>query len=191
MVAYLVTSLGRISRARAVCCLICSVVLAAACGGAKTSASLGSSEASDGGEVYHARWTYRSTEVDIDLDLITQAGVEADCFTTARLVVDEFIATRDSYDLAETPCDVLRLTATGDIVLYESATGHDWSTEQLSVDTDAETIELGPWVSEAGISYTLTLAAPECADDDNCICPFLSRSKNSELSVMELGRDCG
>jgi hypothetical protein len=110
------------------------------------------------------------------------------CVTNARLVVDKATASPAVYTLGETACSVLRLTGTGDIVLYDSPTGHDWSTEALRVDTEAELIELGPWTAEAGITYRFVLSAPEC--QDGCDCPALRRRADGEDLILPLGQRC-
>ena len=52
----------------------------------------------------------------------------------------------------------------GDLVLLELETGHDLTTEPLRVDTDLETIELGPWVPEGDTSsFRFILEAPTAA----------------------------
>ena len=137
-----------------------------------------------------ATWTYRSSDVDVDATLVTEED-EAGCTTSGRLAVDEALATTDVYYLPETDCSVLRLTETGDIVMYESPTGHDWSAEELRVDTEREIIALGPWTPDAAgaVAYRFILSAPACGS--GCSCPSLRRRSGSEELVVELSRDCG
>jgi hypothetical protein len=124
-------------------------------------------------------WTYLSTEVDVAATLLTERG-ENHCVTTAKLTIDKATAAPDSFTLDATDCAVLSLTEAGDIVLYDSPTGHDWSGEPLRVDTDQELIELGPWTPAEpdAPTYRFMLAAPLCGDD--CTCPFLRRRAGSE-----------
>lgn len=136
-----------------------------------------------------ATWTYRSFEVDVDATLAT-AHSDGGCVTTGRLAIDEALATAEVYYLSETECPVLHLTETGDIVLHESPTGHDWSTEHLQVDTEREAIELGPWSPDVPEppSYRFTLDAPPCGG--GCSCPAIRRRGGGAELVLELGRDC-
>jgi hypothetical protein len=85
-------------------------------------------------------------------------------------------------------CAQLRLSDGGDIILFELATGHDWSTESLDVDTDREAIELGPWLAEGADPILFTISAPGCGG--GCDCPELRRSVGSEAVVLPLGRRC-
>jgi hypothetical protein len=175
--------------------LICALLaLACGCGDATTSSSLEATGA-DGGAAdapqrMAAAWRYRSAEVDVDIDLVTSLGAGA-CVTTAELRVDEAIAGTERYHLPETDCSTLRLTAAGDLVLYDAPTGHDWASEAIDVDTNRERIRLGPWYDEqAELTYRFTLAAPECQDDSDCDCPELVRSAGTETLRLALGRRC-
>jgi len=158
------------------------------CGGSATGSGL---DVERGEAVIIARghWTYASTEVDVTATLVTERG-DGYCSTTAQLVVDKATATPDTYELDPTDCAILNLSEAGDIVLYDSPTGHDWSPEPLKVDTSEELIELGPWTpDEPGApSYRFTIAAPDCGND--CSCPFLSRRAGSEDMVLDLGQKC-
>jgi len=178
---------------RSVFARLAPVLLAAlgsACGDAESKSRL-EVERDDGGAATSvtATWTYRSSEVDVDLTLTTDyTGM--DCVTTARLWVNDATSTADTYRLDPTECSVLALTEQGDIVLRESPTGHDWSTETLSVDTGEERLELGPWTSgdTVAVTYRFTLNAPPCGND--CDCPALRRRAGVQESVLPLGRRC-
>jgi len=134
-------------------------------------------------------WTYGSWEVDVVVSLVTERE-EGGCVTTASLSVDTATASPKRYGLVATDCSVLALTEAGDIVLYGSPTGHDWSTQPLRVDTDRELIVLGPWITPEpeATTYLFTIAAPACGHE--CSCPSLSRRHGSEDLVLDLGRDC-
>lgn len=172
---------------------IASVAFAAlltACGDADTTSDLDVERDSDGNPLRAtATWTYRSGEVDVDLTLDTDYSGAA-CVTTARLFVNDAASTAETHVLDDTECSVLALTEAGDIVLREVVTGHDWSTESLDVDTEAERIELGPWTadSDGALTYRFTLSSPPCGDD--CECPVLKGRAGSRESVLELGRRC-
>jgi hypothetical protein len=174
--------------------LAAGLVLAGCAGEPETTSKLEilSEDGGAGGEAplgVRATWTYRSSDVDVDATLVTEED-EAGCSTSGRLAVNEALATTDVYYLPQTDCSVLRLTETGDIVMYESPTGHDWSTEELRVDTDRELIELGPWSPDAmADAYRFILSAPACGN--GCSCPSLRRRSGSEELVLELSRDCG
>jgi hypothetical protein len=135
-------------------------------------------------------WTYRSGEVDVDATLVTSESADG-CSTIGRLVIDTATASPTRYALADTPCSALRLTDTGDIVMYELPTGHDWSSEPLKVDTSAELIELGPWAPgvDGGVDYRFTLSAPACGG--GCDCPVLRRRAGDEDLFLPLGQRCG
>lgn len=143
------------------------------------------------GEVATARatWTHLSSEVDVAAALVTERA-EGSCKTTANLSIDTATSSPESYRLDETDCAVLSITEAGDIVLYDSPTGHDWSPEPLQVDTDQELIELGPWTSPepSASTYLFTIAAPECGGD--CSCPYLRRRAGNEDLVLEFPRNC-
>jgi hypothetical protein len=140
-----------------------------------------------------AEWTYRSFEVDVTLILVTRVGPES-CVSTGSLTVDDALSSKELYELLPTDCAELELTEQGDIVLRGDPTGHDWSAESLSVDTDAEVITLGP-VTLANAegqaqSYRFTLSSPECPDDRDCECGLLRRTAGTMNLDFSLGRRC-
>ena len=168
-------------------------VLLSACGDAETD-SRHDVTRGDAGVLFESRWRYRSFEVDVDLWLGTDER-EGNCSTTASLSVNSVIAATDRYGLEPTDCSVLRLTEAGDIVLFESPTGYAWQDQALSVDTDDETIELGPVTSadpETGhdVTYRFRLWAPPCPDDDDCDCGALLCFADSTRLELPLGRSC-
>jgi hypothetical protein len=165
--------------------------LASGCADARTSSSFERSAADAGGALQlRAAWTYRSAEVDVDIELVT-VEAEDSCSTTARLRVDEALAGSDVYRLPPTACAELRLGRDGDLVLLDSPTGHDWSAEALDVDTERELIRLGPWHDEARqISYRFALAAPPCSDDSDCECPRIERRAGDAVSSLALAPRC-
>lgn len=164
-----------------------------ACGGTHTASSLDVDEGQAGASgrtptTARAEWDYRSTEVDIHLTLQTTED-SAGCETSSRLVIDEALASPETYSLDEFPCDQLRLTTDGDVIVLGLGAGHDWSTEPLAVDTSAETLRLGPWTPEGqDAAYTFTLSAPDCGDD--CTCAQLVSSHGQEDATLPLGRRC-
>src|SRR5262245_34013673 len=95
------------------------------------------------GTVISGAWHLRSFEVDIDLMLSTTTASTA-CTTSAWLDIDTLTSAGDRYHLREAGCAQLEFTASGDVIVLEAPTFHDWRTEDLAVDTDAETISLGP-----------------------------------------------
>ena len=134
-------------------------VAVSACGDAETQSRLDVDRDDDGAVTkVTATWNYRSGEVDVDLTLTTDYSDMA-CVTTAHLWVNEVAATPDIYRLEATECALLALTEHGDIVLRESPTDHDWSTEPLNVDTGSSRLELGPWTAaiEGALSYHFIL----------------------------------
>jgi hypothetical protein len=160
----------------------------AACGDARVDASLDVDDVDGGATEIRGHWQYESGEVDVDIDVVTAEG--SACATVARLVVDKALATRDIYHL-HAECSTLRLSEAGDLVLFDAPTGHDWTHEAIEVDSDREQIALGPWQDEtSGDTYRFVLSAPECADDDDCNCPRLTRTKNRETAQLDLGRRC-
>jgi hypothetical protein len=166
--------------------------LLAACGSPSTRSSLDASQdgadAGDGsGLTVQAKWQYRSTAVDVDLALATTTS-EQGCFSSGKLVIDKLTAARSTYANEQLNCADLRLSDAGDIILYDLATGHDWSQESLDVDTDREAIELGPWLAEGADPILFTISAPSCGG--GCDCPELRRSVGSETVVLPLGRRC-
>jgi hypothetical protein len=164
-------------------------MLASGCGDSEASSWL-EVEHDDAGDTTRvtATWTYRSNEVDVDLTLVTDySGM--DCVTTARLWVNDATSAPDTYRLEATECATLALTEEGDIVLRESPTGHDWSSESLRVDTGRSRLDLGPWTAAAdgAITYRFTLSSSPCG---SCDCPRLTRRAGSEESSLDLGRRC-
>jgi hypothetical protein len=148
----------------------------------------------DAGTDYHALWTYRSFDVDVDLTLTTRLH-EADCSTTSTLRVNDALSGAESYDLAPTPCTTLRLGPDGDIVMDDSATGVDWTSVDLAVNTDTEVISLGPARGadpETGdtVDYTFSIAAPPCGDGSDCECGVLRRAGGPTPHALALGRVC-
>jgi len=148
----------------------------------------------DGGVDFSTVWRYRSFDVDVDLTLVTRDRDEG-CTTTSRLAVDDALSGADVYDLAPTDCTVLRLGADGDIVMDESPTGHDWTAENLSVNTSTEVIALGPANGvdpESGepVAYTFSISAPPCGDGTDCDCGVLRRSGGPTAHALPLGRVC-
>ena len=162
----------------------------AGCGGVDRGSRL-EIEHDDAGDTTRvtAEWTYRSAEVDVDLTVTTDYSGTG-CVTTARLWVNEAAAEPETHRLDDTECPVLALTEEGDIVLHDSPTGHDWSTEELRVDTERKHIELGPWTaSTAGaVTYRFTLSSSPCGT--SCDCPTLRRRAGGMESVLDLGRRC-
>ncbi len=147
----------------------------------------------DAGVALSAAWHYRSFEVNVNLTLTTHEADDT-CTTTAHLRVNDALSGADDYNLPATDCTVLRLGADGDIVMDAAPTGHDWTHEQLSVNTGREIISLGP-VSLADpdtgdpVSITFTIAAPPCGDGTDCDCGVLRRTGGTAHS-LSLGRKC-
>jgi hypothetical protein len=140
-----------------------------------------------------AEWTYRSFEVDATLVLVTRVGTDS-CVSIGSLTVDDALSSKERYELMPTDCPVLELTEAGDIVLKGDATGHDWTGESLSVDTDAEIITLGPVTltnaEGRAESYRFTLSSPACPDDSACECGLLRRIAGTMNLDLSLGRRC-
>jgi hypothetical protein len=140
-----------------------------------------------------AEWKYTSFEVDVVLTLITRVDPES-CISVGTLTVDEALASKTRYDLLPTDCTEIELTDQGDIVLHGDPTNHDWSTESLSVDTDAETITLGPVAltnaEGEAVSIRFTLSSPPCPDDSSCKCGLLRRSAGTMNLDLSLGKRC-
>jgi len=137
-------------------------------------------------------WVFKSSEVDVDLRVRTTDEGKR-CTTSARLMIDEALASKERYYLEPISCNILELSSGGDIILYRAPTGHDWTREKLHVDTDKEVLKLGPWqdaTSNTPTTYRFELSAPLCPDDDDCDCPFLLRTEDKKRSVLELGRRC-
>jgi hypothetical protein len=166
------------------------VVALAGCGGVDASSRL-EIEHDDAGDTTRVTgdWTYRSAEVDVDLTVTTDYSGTG-CVTTARLWVNEAAASPETHRLRATACPMLALTEQGDIVLHDSPTGHDWSTEELRVDTERKHIELGPWTASTAdaVTYRFTLSSSPCGT--SCDCPTLRRRAGGMESVLELGRRC-
>jgi hypothetical protein len=159
----------------------------------KASSSLTVTER-DAGTDYRALWTYRSFDVDVDLTLVTRE-FDPDCSTTSHLSVNDALSGTDGYDLAPTACTTLRLGADGDIVIDDSPTGVDWTSIDLTVNTDTEIISLGPARSadpEASdpVTYTFSIAAPPCNDGTDCDCGVLRRTGGTTPHSLPLGRVC-
>ncbi|MBN1605568.1 MAG: hypothetical protein JW940_02990 [Polyangiaceae bacterium] len=176
-------------RARGIGLICAAALLPLACGSDRTGSSL---EVEDGAGAdsrqISATWTYRSTEVDVDIILSTKESSKS-CATTGVLVMDEALAPIERYVLEQTDCATLRLTDSGDIVLYGQATGYDWAEEQLDVDTDRETIELGPCTPQDSTSpVRFTLSAPDCGND--CTCAQLTRRWGGQAVTLPLGKKC-
>ena len=170
--------------------IVAFMALLEGCGDAETSSHLDVERDGDGNtQRVTATWTYRSSEVDVDLTLDTDYS-QATCVTTARLFVNDAASTAETHVLEDTECSVLALTEGGDIVLYELETGHDWSTEPLHVDTADERLDLGPWTPdvEGAVTYRFTLSPPPCGD--GCECPVLRGRAGSHESVLDFGRRC-
>jgi hypothetical protein len=164
----------------------------AACGGSETDNQLRVSPADDGLE-YRAEWSYTSFEVDVELGFSTLER-EASCSSTGALAINDVVSAERDYELVPTDCGLLRLTGGGDIVLHGQPTFHDWSAEELRVDTDRELIQLGPVtladpVTGEPRALRFTIAAPPCPDDDDCECGALKRLGGEELT-LDLGRRC-
>jgi hypothetical protein len=172
---------------------VVGTLLLSACGSPASDARLEVSDGSDG-TVTESHWEYRSFEVDVDLVIATEERPGA-CSTTASLLLNDVVSAAQSYALEPTDCAVLRLTAEGDIVLFERETGHDWSRNDLAVDSDGEVISLGPvTVEDPGsgevTSYRFTLSAPPCADAPDCDCGVVRRIGGDEPLELALGREC-
>lgn len=140
-----------------------------------------------------AEWKYESFSVDVVLTFVTRVDAES-CLSTGTLTVDDALSAKARYELAPTECGELELTETGDIVLKGAPTGHDWSLESLSIDTDAEIITLGP-VSLPNaegqvLSFRFALLAPPCPDDPSCDCGILQRFEGSLHTELSLGKRC-
>ncbi len=139
-----------------------------------------------------AEWSYRSFEVDVDLRLETEE-IDGSCTTTAWLTIDKANASERRYRLPSTPCDTLRLTLDGDVVLFGEATGIDWTQELLRVDEDNEVVWLGPaWPpgDSEGESITLRISISACEDDPTCECGTLRRLSGATSRTLELSRAC-
>lgn len=166
-------------------------LLSLSCEGEKSWATLEISTSDAGIPTIQGRWFYTSSEVDVELRVNTFDS-DAGCTTSGRLKIDEMLAKAERYYLEPTECDVLELSSDGDIILYDSPTGHDWTTEPLRADTDAEKLELGPWSGQepGSTTYLFELSAPVCPDDDDCDCPRILRTADRRRSILELGRRC-
>jgi hypothetical protein len=163
------------------------------CGGHEATSGLRISTEGDTTE-YRATWEYSSFEVDVVLSLVTAVSAEA-CSSSATLSVNDVVSATDRYELAPTECNVLLLDETGDIVMSEQPTSHDWTSEELAVDTGREVMTLGPTdvlSPETGesVTYRFTLSNPPCADDADCKCAALDRFGGEARLTLPLGRKC-
>lgn len=163
------------------------------CGDDASRGTLVVTKPSDDTTEVRAHWPYESFEVDVDLLLVTRTSPEG-CTSTARLSVDEALSSVTHYDLAPTDCSELELTASGDIVVNEDPTGHNWADEPLAVDTDKKVIILGPAdgtdATGEPATYTFTLSSPPCPDQPECSCGVLRRSSSSGNVDLSLGKRC-
>jgi hypothetical protein len=163
------------------------------CGGHESTSGLRVSTEGDTTE-FRAIWEYSSFEVDVVLSLVTAVSGEA-CTSSATLSVNDVVSATDHYELAPTECHVLRLDETGDIVMSEQPTAHDWTSEDLAVDTGREVMTLGPATvvspeSGESVTYRFTLSNPVCADDADCKCAALDRFGGEARLTLPLGRKC-
>ncbi len=168
-------------------------LVVASCGGTHTSSKLTRSNPTSDSVELRADWKYDSAEVDVRLTLVTTSGPDG-CTSIGTLSVDQALSSTMHYDLAPTDCSLLELTDGGDIVLDGEPTGHDWTTEMLSVDTGKKVITLGPvTLTDADgndVSYSFTLSSPPCPDDSNCSCGVLRRAVGATNTDLSLGRRC-
>lgn len=164
--------------------------LSAGCADAETSSGLVVTPATESSPAtIQADWGYASGEVDVQVSLRTTLAEP--CFSVGRVRIDKALDATEVYRTPDTACDRLRIEESGDIVLNDDGTGHDWSSEALDVDTDRERVRLGPWRDvERAITYELVLSAPPCEDDDRCECPQLERREDGERVLLELERTC-
>lgn len=173
--------------------VLLGVLATAGCGGSRPSGKLTRSSPTPDSVELRGDWKYDSVEVDVKLTLITRVGPDG-CSSIGALSVDKALSSTMHYDLAPTDCSELELTDGGDIVLDGEPTGHDWTSESLSVDTGKSVITLGP-VSLAdadgnAASYSFTLSSPPCADDPSCGCGVLRRFAGAASTDLSLGRRC-
>lgn len=164
-----------------------------ACGDPSTRSGLEVSEQGDTTE-YRATWEYSSFELDVDLSLVTLENEDV-CSSRGSLAINDVVSATERYELAPTDCALLRLDEHGDIVMSEQPTGHDWTEEELAVDTDRELMTLGPVTlippaSTESASYRFTLSNPPCADDPECNCAALDRFAGDTRLTLPLGRKC-
>ncbi len=136
-------------------------------------------------------WVYDDWNVTISVTLSTVVNNQTqECHSLGRLVVDKVTAFKDISELQATPCDTLRLTDVGDIVLMNEATEHSWSDETLAVNKDDRELYLGPIIGSDASEYSFMLAGPPCEDEPSCDCMTLSRFRDEEATDLDLGRDC-
>ncbi len=163
------------------------------CGGSKDAGKLTLSHPAPDTVELRGDWKYDSVEVDVKLTLISRTGPDG-CTSVGTLSVDQALSSTMRYDLAPTDCSELELTDDGDIVLDGDPTGHDWTSESLSVDTGKKVITLGPVkLTDGGgnaVSYSFTLSSPACADGSGCSCGLLRRIAGSANTELPLGRRC-
>ena len=164
-----------------------------ACGEPSTRSGLEVSEKGDDTE-FRATWEYSSFELDVELSLVTLES-EDSCSSGGSLVLNDVVSATERYTLAPTDCALLRLDEHGDIVMSELPTFHDWSSEELHVDTDREIMTLGPTAvippdSEESVTYRFTLSNPPCADDPDCKCAALDRFAADTRITLPLGKKC-
>jgi hypothetical protein len=168
-------------------------LISSGCGEATTHNSLAitaADDASAGLVAVEARWSYRSSEVDIDIWLRTREGLDT-CTSSAGVRVDKAIVGSELHRLGPIDCDEVRLSRDGDLIVLGASTGHDWSSEALDVDTDREIILLGPWRDEStGIDYRFALNSTRCPPQRGCECHALERRANAEVLSLQLGRTC-
>lgn len=171
----------------------CLAAVTLACGEPSTRSGLEITEQGDATE-FRATWGYSSFELDVDLSLTTLES-EDSCTSRGSLVVNDVVSATERYALAATDCALLRLDEHGDIVMSEQPTGHDWTEEELDVDSGREIMTLGPVAltppgSEESVNYRFTLSNPPCPDDPDCDCAALERFAGAERLSLPLGRKC-
>lgn len=170
-----------------------AATLSIACGDPSTRSGLEITEQGDATE-FRATWEYSSFELDVDLSLTTLESPDV-CTSGGSLVINDVVSATQRYALSPTDCALLRLDERGDIVMSEQPTGHDWTEEELKVDTDREIMTLGPVEltpldSAQSDSYRFTLSDPPCPDDPECNCAALDRFGGEARLTLPLGRKC-
>lgn len=168
-------------------------LLLLACGEPSTQSGLEVTELGDDTE-FRATWEYSSFELDVELSLVTLES-EDSCSSGGSLVLNDVVSATERYALAPTECALLRLDEHGDIVMSALPTHHDWTTEELHVDTDREVMTLGPAAvispeSGESLTYRFTLSNPPCADDPDCDCAALDRFAGETRITLPLGKKC-
>jgi len=173
--------------------VLVALLSAPACGGSKNTGKLTRSQPAPDTVELRGDWKYDSVEVDVKLTLISRTGPDG-CTSIGTLSVDQALSSTMHYDLAPTDCAELELDDDGDIVLDGEPTGHDWTSESLSVDTGKKVITLGPVnLTDAdgnAVSYSFTLSSPPCPDGSGCSCGVLRRIAGSANTDLSLGRRC-